>query len=372
MTYIRNVQHTGGPKNRRILFAILNWGLGHATRSIPLIEALSKRNEVVIASTGRSLDLLRQEFPGHECVDFPDYGSHYSKFGFLLIPYLGLQIPVIVWRLFRERRRTEQYVEEQHIDMLFSDSRFGVYSKHIPSYFITHQLRFPLPWFLRWMTPLSEWYNHYFFNQYRKVFVVDVKSTPNLSSDLSHKGRIAHHKKLVYLGALSSITPQENQEDIDILVTISGPESARTLFEKTILKQVDSLPGKKVVVLGKPDERMLHRNGSGVEIYNHVPRSTMSDFMNRAKLIVCRSGYSTVMELIALDKRAILVPTPGQTEQEYLAQYYKDQNMFHVVKQRKLNLQEAVSAAQHTNGQHRPGIPVNDIRKFLRHLEGQP
>ncbi|HKJ67034.1 MAG TPA: glycosyltransferase family protein [bacterium] len=357
-----------GPRNKRILFAILNWGLGHATRSIPLIKALSRQNEVIIASTGRSLELLKQEFPDHSFIDFPDYGSHYSKFGFLLIPYLGLQIPVILWRLFRERRKTERYVEEHNIDFLISDSRFGVYSKEVPSYFITHQLRFPLPRLLQWMSPMSEWYNRYFFNQYDKIFVVDVKDSPNLSKDLSHTGKIADHDGLVYIGALSSIPPRETTEDIDVLVTISGPESARTLFEETILSQIKDIEGRKVVILGKPDEPSHLQNGSDLEIFNHVSRERMTDLMNRSRLIVCRSGYSTVMELVALSKPALLVPTPGQTEQQYLAEYYDKSNMFRVARQKSLNLREEIARARHSNGYMLPRIPVNDIDKFLRNL----
>jgi len=357
-----------GPKNKRILFAVLNWGLGHATRSIPLIQALAKQNSVIIASTGRSLDLLKKEFPNLECVDFPDYGSHYSKFGFLLIPYLGLQVPVILWRLIKERRHTKYLVEHHDIDMLFSDSRFGVFSGDIPSYFITHQLRFPLPRLLKWMTPLSEWYNRYFFSQYHKVFVIDAEGNINLSRDLSHKGRIAKHEKLVYVGALSSIKPKQTEEDIDVLVSISGPESARTYFEEIILRQIDTIPGKKVIVLGKPGESERVQKNQDVTIFNHVSRKKMTELMNRSKLIVCRSGYSTVMELVALNKPAVLVPTPGQTEQEYLARYYQQQQMFYVTKQRQLDLRRAVEVASQSNGRKRPDIPVNDISTFLENI----
>lgn len=358
-----------GPKNKKILFAVLNWGLGHATRSIPLIQALSEHNEVYLASTGRSLDLLRQEFPDLPSFDFPDYGSHYSKSGYLLIPYLGLQMPIILGRLVKERHRTEQLVREHQLDMVFSDSRFGVYSPTVPSYFITHQLRFPLPGVLRKMEFLSEWYNRYFFRHFERIFVVDVKEKPNLSRDLSHKGKITHHEKLVYLGALSSITPRETGEDIDVLITISGPEAARTVFESKIMAQVNSIPGKKMVVLGKPGAPNGYEKSDDLEIYPHVPRERMSELMNRAKLIVTRSGYSTIMELIALNKKALLVPTPGQTEQEYLAKYYRQEHMFHVAKQRKLNLKQEIEQAQQSNNHHLPKIPVNDIEKFLASIE---
>ncbi len=357
-----------GPKEKTILFAVLNWGLGHSTRSIPLIRTLTEQNRVILATSGRSLDLLRGEFPSLEWIDFPDYGSQYSKFGFLVIPYLGLQVPVILWRLFRERRRTRKIVQDYRVDIIVSDSRFGVYAPDIPSFFITHQLRFPLPKLLKWMTPLSESYNRYFFNRYNRVFVVDSKTSPNLSCDLSHRGKIASHESLVYLGALSSIIPDHTPEDIDLLVSISGPESARTEFEKIIMQQIREVPGKKVVVLGKPGENGYAEDSNDLQIFPHVPRTEMNDLMNRARLIVCRSGYSTVMELVALNKKAILIPTPGQTEQEYLAEYYASQGFFRIAHQRTLNLKNEVIRAYSSNGHHPPDVPINDTSTFMQQL----
>jgi len=153
------------------------------------------------------------------------------------------------------------------------------------------------------------------------------------------------------------------------LITISGPEAARTVFESAIMDQVRSVSGKKIVVLGKPGTPNGHEKRDDLEIYPHVPRERMNEFMNRAKLIVTRSGYSTVMELIALGKKAILVPTPGQTEQEYLAEYYQQERMFHVAKQRKLDLKREIKRAQQSNNHHLPQVPVNDIEKFLTNIE---
>lgn len=357
-----------GPDNKTILFAVLNWGLGHATRSIPLIRALSQHNRVILATSGRALELLRNEFPDHEWIDFPDYGSQYSKFGFLVIPYLGLQIPVILFRLVKERRRTRQIVREYGIELIISDSRFGVYAPDILSYFITHQLRFPLPKLLRWMTPVSEWYNRYFFNRYNKVFVVDSREEPSLSGELSHRGKIAHHHSLVYIGALSSITQNYAEEDIDLLVSISGPETARTTFEKIILKQIRNISGKKVVVLGKPGEHVPFEGSEDLQIFPHLPRDEMSRMMNRARVIVCRSGYSTVMELVALKKKALMIPTPGQTEQEYLAKYYLENGYFQIAFQKDLDLKKEIEVLRNSNNHQAPDTPVNNTEKFLKYL----
>ena len=356
---------------KRVLFSVLNWGLGHATRSIPLIKALKKKNELFIASTGRSLILLEQEFPEITFFDLPDYKVRHTKNGFLLIPFLALQVPFILFRIIKEIIQTEKLVKKYNIDLIISDNRYGVFSRFIPSFFITHQLRFKLPKVLKKFEFLSEWYNRLFFKRYKRIFIIDSKENQSLSGELSNKGKITHHNKLVYLGILSSIT-RNNQSNpinaIDVLFSISGPEPQRTYFEKTILNQINKIDGRKVVVLGKPDDTSSYKRLNDLEIYSHVSREKMSELMNRAKLIVSRSGYSTVMEIVALGKKALLVPTPGQTEQEYLADYYQYKGLFHIASQKNLDLKKEIDIAQNFGVSNLSGIHINDTEKFLKFI----
>ena len=226
------------PKNKHILIAIMGWGLGHATRCIPIIKSLMKDNHVILASNGISTILLQQEFPTLKCIDYPDYAIKYSKNRIMLLPIIVLQLPNIIMKLIREYLQTQFVVMDESIDIIISDSRYGTFSKKIPTYFIMHQLRFKLSGIFKSIEFLGEWFNIFMFRNYKKIIIPDVKMIPNLTGDLTHYGKISHHSKLHYLGIFCSVSKLNVEEDIDYLFSISGPEIQRTLFEKIILRQI--------------------------------------------------------------------------------------------------------------------------------------
>jgi len=353
----------------RILFAVLNWGLGHATRSIPIIQALKKNNQVILAATGRSLTLLRTEFPDCEWLDFPDYDVRYSRKGRFLFLYLLVQIPRILVRLLMERYRTRRLVKNRKIDIIFSDNRYGVCSKIIPSYLMTHQLRFKLPQPVRGFEFISVWFNRLMFRRFRHVFVPDIAGSENLTGKLGHPRGFSNYSKIGYIGLLSSIEKQAVAESVDVLFMISGPEPQRSVLEDLVLEQVKNIPGRRVVVLGKPGGKAPVSADRHLEIYAHLNREKMSEYVNRARLIVARAGYSTIMELVALRKRALLIPTPGQTEQEYLAFRLNELGWFRCVAQSELNLTEDLKAASQLLPPAELSSRVNDLAELLLIME---
>jgi uncharacterized protein (TIGR00661 family) len=362
--------------SKTVLYFVLNWGLGHATRGIPVIRALIKeRHRVIIVSTGRSLALLRREFRGCAFVDLPDYGIRYSRRRGFLIPGLLAQMPRIFFRLAREHRETERLAFRFNADLILSDNRYGCYSDRLPSYLITHQLRFQVPRGLKWSAWISEWFNRMYFRHYRCVLIPDDGGTPNLSGDLSHHERIANHPKVLFIGPLSSLKfiPDSGKRDIDFLFVISGPEPQRTQFEELILSQAGALPGTKVVVLGKPedgaDQPFLIRDGFSV--FSHLERGQLSDLLSRTKWAVSRSGYSTVMELMTAGRKAILVPTPGQTEQEYLALHLRQSGLFYSVSQENLDLNQAFRNAERFYRRPLPGMKFNRIEYILSLIDDE-
>jgi len=326
------------PDKTRILVAVLNWGLGHATRSIPIIKAFKEHNTVILASTGRSLALLRDEFPGCDTIDFPDYDVRYSRKKGLLFVYLLIQIPKIITGLIIERCRTEHLVKKHAIDVIFSDNRYGVYSRKIPSFLITHQLRFQLPRQVRCFEFISVWFNRLMFRNFQHIFVPDIGGSRSLTGRMGHPKNFTNFPKLTYIGYLASIEKKQVSMPIDLLFMLSGPEPQRSALEELILKQIKNISGRRVVVLGKPGEEELTSGDRDLEIHTHLDRQKMSEYMSSAKLIVARAGYSTIMEVVALGKPALFIPTPGQTEQEYLAKRLNRLGYFHCVTQHKLNL----------------------------------
>lgn len=353
----------------KVLYAVLNWGIGHATRSIELINNLRSKYDIVIASSGRSLQLLKNEFPQITFIELPDYNIRYSRHSSFFPLLFILQMPHILLQILKERTVVSKVIKNQKIDTVISDSRYGVFSRFKPSFFITHQLRIKFPHALEKFEFLSEWFNRFFFGNYSKIIVLDAKGYPNLSGDLSHKGQVVNDKKITYIGIISSTKKLNLSETIDVLFSISGPEPQRTYFEKTVLEQIKEIKGKKVVVLGKPDEPYFCHKCADLEIYSYASREMMTKFINEAKLIVSRSGYSTVMEVVALGKKALFIPTPGQTEQEYIATILKEKGLFHVAKQSGLILKKEIEIAKNFNGVPLPHIDVNNTRKFMDIIE---
>lgn len=352
-------------EKKRILVAVLNWGLGHATRTIPIIRELSRNHSVLIASTGRSLALLRQEFPSCETLDFPDYSVRYSRNGKCLIIYLLIQLPKILVLLFLEHLRTLKIVKKHSVEIIFSDNRYGVYSKRIPCFFMTHQLRFRLPESLRKFEIISVWFNQLMLRNFKTVFVPDFPGDKNLSGQLGHPEVFSKSEKIRYIGPLSSLVPKKVRQTIDALILISGPEPQRSSLEKLILKQIEDIPGHCVVVLGKPEMKQTVTSLRGHEIISHLDRNTLSKYMSRADVIVSRAGYSTIMEMISFKKPALFIPTPGQTEQEYLAGRLNGSGLFYCVTQDKIDLVHDIKKAKEVSFKEVFTGQINDVAQIL-------
>jgi predicted glycosyltransferase len=354
-------------KNKTVIYAIINWGLGHATRSAPIIRRMTDDgNRVILASHGKALSLLEKEFPECECLDIRDRNVSYPHFRSMFVFKIVAQLPKMIAGWIYERRTVRKLIKNYQPDLIITEMRLGFWSKRVPSVLITHQLRFNLPKHLAWAGIFGEWFNRLVFRHYNYVFVPDAAGEPNLSGELSHKGRIARHPKVRYIGCLSSILPSDPPPaaDLDLLVSISGPEPQRTKFEQKVMEQLPGLRGNILAVLGLPDagDKNTEWNEGAVRVRAHLGRSEMADAMQRAKRIVCRSGYSTVMELLALNKAAFFVPTPGQTEQEYLAEYYRRAGLYDHCKQEDLNLQEILQ--KDPAPVKKNSIPVNDLDRI--------
>jgi len=339
-------------KIKRVFFAVLNMGLGHASRSLPIIrEFLNKGWEIIVGSSGRSLLFLRKELNHVQFIELPDYKLTYSEHGVSLVKIVK-QLPHVFKMIQKENKLTEDIIRKYRIDMVFSDHRYGCYNHKVPSYFISHQLRFIFPTFLRSIEFMGFWFNRIFHKKYRGVIVPDDLNGKNglLSGRLSsHQNKSRYH----FIGILSSLTTENDfAEDIDICVSISGPEPQRSVMENLVLNQINLFPGKKVVVLGRPELDDVKHLSSDITIYPHLNRQEMANLFNRSKLIISRSGYSTVMELAELGKKALFIPTPGQTEQIYLAQRFKNLGWHYSVEQKNLNLKNDVPKAYQY-----PGFP---------------
>ncbi len=342
---------------KRVLICPLNWGLGHATRCIQIIRELLNQNaEVIIASDGDSLELLRNEFPTLQCIALKAKPIFYSSKGNMVLQMLK-SAPRLLQNIFSEHQQIKKLIKEFKIDIVISDNRYGCCSKDCYSIFITHQLNIQCPPTLKWLQPFLNRINHFFIHKYNECWVPDVKALPGLSGILSHGD--FNLPQVNYIGVLSrfknieesqsinnrhaelvSASPEETLKRVqgeasvvDLLVILSGPEPQRTIFEKLIIEQVSKTNLQTLIVRGKPKETSVPRVASNISIVNHLATSLLKFHLQNAATILSRPGYSTLMDLAALGRKAIIVPTPGQTEQEYLAGF------FHLQKKHFMQLQ---------------------------------
>ena len=355
-----------------VFLSPLNWGLGHSTRDIPIIkELLSHGHEVTIGTSGNALALLKKECPECNFILFKDYPAPYSASRFFL-PKFVASIPILLRAMSRERKKLDQILRENRFDLIISDNRMGVYSHKIPSYFITHQLRFSLPSYLYPFEMLTIPINSFFHTKYEGVIVPDIDpngNSRNLSGKLCRSNLDATNKRAYYAGILTSTEKKVVDEDLDYLIIVSGPEPQRTKLEEIIMNQVQKLPGDKVVLLGSPQKEDHKKLDEHTTVHSYVSTEEKVELMNRARFLITRSGYTTMMEMAELDKKhGLFTPTPGQTEQEYLSRYYAKLGWFLSRSQYKIKLPDDVDAAMQFHGFPEMSKTKENVQKLYQEL----
>ncbi len=327
-----------------VLIAPLNWGLGHATRCIPVIHAFLKANcKVIIAGEKTTLSLLQQEFPQLQTLNLPGYSIQYPPKKWLFPFYLLAQLPSLLSSIRKEQAWLKKVVAHHQIDAVVSDNRYGLYHETIPAVFITHQLR--IKSFLgKWIDDLLQQRNYKYINRFTTCWVPDA-ARKGLAGALSHP-QLLPKIPVHYLGWLSRFGKKKTSTAGNhLLVIISGPEPQRTIFENIILQQAHQYTKPIVMVRGLPGDTSKLPVPPNIEVHNHLPATDIEQRMEEAAFIISRCGYSTVMDVAALQKKAIFIPTPGQTEQEYLAQHLMSNNFAFCVAQAKFRLGTSLSLA---------------------------
>ncbi len=334
---------------KKILVASLNWGLGHAVRDIPLINSLLKSGfEVVIAGEGASGELLKKEFPSLRYIHLPSFSIVYSKSNFFIFK-LFLQLPKIFKGIRKEHKQLQEIIENEEIDIVISDNRYGLHSNKIPSVFITHQIFPVLPKGFKLFEKIICKIHKKYIERFDKCLIPDFDGNINLSGDLSHKYKLSD--KYRFIGILSQFEKADyeaGKKEFETAVIISGPEPQRTMFEEIVTKQILKTGKKAIIVTGQPGLTEIKQN-ENITFVNHLPRNEMQETLLKSEIIISRSGYTTIMDLVKLQKKAILIPTPGQTEQEYLSEYLKDKEMFVFKKQNDIDLDKDMTELKKMN-----------------------
>ncbi len=296
---------------------------------------MEQGDNVIIAADKAPLAFLEKEFPDLKFIRLPGFEPTYSK-GNSQVFKLLTSIPRALIDFKKEHDEIEKIVKEYNIDTIISDNRFGCWSKNAYSIFITHQLHIQVPRLFKWTYPFVNMINRSFIKHYDELWIPDVENEPSLSGVLSHPADVKIKTK--YIGLLSRFENYDfapcSDIDIDYLVILSGPEPQRTILEDIIIRQASDVESKIVILRAKPDLDELPDNiPENVTFYNHADDKLFVELVSKSKIIICRGGYSSLMDLVCLNRNAYLVPTPGQTEQEYLADHLTKKGLFNSCEQ---------------------------------------
>lgn len=353
-------------RSLRILVSPLDWGLGHATRVIPLVLTLKAEGcAVTLAASDASITLLKAEFPDLPVLEIPGYRVRYPQKGSQFFRKMLVQLPRILRTIIREHLWLRAAMRAHRWDVVVSDNRYGLFHARAYCVILTHQVRIRtgrrrMDAFLR---PLL-WR---MLRRFDAVWVPDMPGEPNLAGELCHGPMPAH---VSHIGPLSRFESVGDPAAAMLLVLLSGPEPQRSIFESILRRELAHHIGSAVVVRGLPGLAQRHMDSNGVEWIDHLPARDLQQLVSGAGLVIARSGYSTVMDLVRMRRPAVLVPTPGQGEQEYLARHLCAAGLFPSLSQESFTLAEALRL---TEGHPAPagGFDFDRHRERIRDmLEG--
>lgn len=309
----------------KVFVAPLDWGLGHATRCAPVVQKfLDKGCDVELAVVKSNASILREMFPDVRQRLAPSYNVVYPKHGYNMGLWLVKNSAHLKAVMRAEHHYAEEMVERHHYDIIVSDNRFAFYSKNAYSVYMTHQRRIAFPKAFKMFETVGEKWHAAMMRNFDEVWIPDLPDFPGYAGKLSHTSYCP--RPLQFVGALSrfmlqkSISAESASRDLKIVAVISGVEPARTRFESQLCTVLAHIPGKHVMILGKPHETANTWTEGNITFYNHLPSEAFARIARRAEWVVSRGGYSTVMDMAVLSAKCIFVPTPGQYEQIVLAE----------------------------------------------------
>ena len=347
----------------KVLIIPLDWGLGHATRCIPIVQYMqSKGWEVTLAGEGQTAALLSSEFPNTAILPIKGYRITYPKSRWLFIPKIIFQIPKIIAAIVQEHFWLKKMISTYQWDIVISDNRYGLFTSRAKTILITHQLSVitgagkPMDGMLRAII-------YSFIDRFNVCWVPDTEDKENISGKLSHPKALPVHTE--YIGPLSRVEQKNVPESDFILLLLSGPEPQRTALENILIKEASKTEYKFLCVRGLPASSDQLEDRSNIRFVNHLNADELARKIEASILVICRTGYSTVMDLIKLKKKAIMIPTPGQTEQEYLGRHLGEQRWYIIQNQEEIDLPNGI----HQCMKHSAPLPDFDFNTFSKHID---
>ncbi len=323
---------------------------------MPLIRKfLSVGFKVIIAAGGDQKILMQSVFPQLEFVEIKGYSIRYGSTKWKTLLKIFFQIPKILIAINSEKKWLKRFVNEKHLDVIVSDNRFGLHHKSIVSVFVTHQLGIKTS-LGKFADKIAQQINYHFINQFDYCWVPDCSNDIHLAGELSHPAA-KPAIPVLYTGLLSAIQKEPLSVTNPLLLLLYGTEPQRTIFEHLLFQQLYQLAQPAILVRGLPSSTTTIPAREGLTVYNYLSGRQLQQVINASAIIVCRAGYSTLMDVLPLGKRCIVVPTPGQAEQEYLAHWLSMQGYVCACPQQDLQLPALLDKAAQLPV---PEILIND------------
>lgn len=334
---------------KRFFISPLDWGLGHASRLVPIIHFLQEKGHLIFLGTNPKNSAFYQAiFPNIPQIAIKGYGITYAKKHTAF--KLFLQIPRIKLAIFREYFHLKKIVKEHNIDTIISDSRFGLWNKKTKNYILSHQLQILYPSHLWPFGRILNWTNKLLLNRFDICLIPD--SEDHLFSGLLSKNdKIKNQKFIGPLSRFSLIESSQIRQSKQLVFVLSGPEPQRTLFEEMIIDQLKQSSFSALIISGEPEKKYEKQIGPNIKKVAHLPDVEFAKTLQEAAVVFSRSGYSSIMDYAVLQlKQVILIPTPHQTEQEYLAQKLKKSKNCYSCSQKDFSLKEVLENVKFYNG----------------------
>lgn len=352
-----------------ILICPLNWGLGHAARCIPLIKMFQQKEcNVIVAGDKLLLHFIRSEFPEIKSIPLKGMIIKYGKKANWPLFFI-FKLPKLLFCIFKEHRSIKKVVKKYNVDIVISDNRFGLFGSNAYSIYITHQLYIKLPA----VTSIFEgWVNkihRFLIKKFDECWVPDFENGLTLAGELSHPPKTLPNT--TYIGPLSRFTEYLNQaghkNKFDIAVILSGPEPQRSILENLLLSQLKTTSYKAIIIQGKPEYKQNLALSNNIQMTSIMNTAQLYETIMQSEVILCRSGYTSIMDILAIGHKAILIPTPGQSEQEYLANLYQTRNFFITTPQNELNISEIMLKIAFYKG-HKIEFPLPMLNQIIDNL----
>lgn len=339
-------QNTGKITKGLVVYAPLDWGMGHTTRSIPIIRTLLQENyNVIIACKSSQKTILQAEFPALTFKELKGYSITYGRNSWFTTLKIIFQIPKILTNIKFENRWIDQLLTETRPDFIISDNRYGFYNTKVKSILITHQLQIRSG-LGKFIDKLVQQQLYRILHHFNCCWIPDFENPyQNLAGTLSHP-QTASPIPVTYIGALSRLQScTTDNKNGAILCLLSGPEPQRSILEEKIIGEAGTLNKPVILVRGITESKPILSYPSNLTLIDYLGANKLKDYICSASLVISRAGYTSVMDFARVGCKAVLIPTPGQAEQEYLANHLESIQFAPFLQQNDFSLGVALEKA---------------------------